>query len=112
MRRRDFIKVVASSAAVAWPLALRAQQPNMSVVGFIHPLSPERVPHFVAALHQGLREVGFVEGENIAVEYRWAYAQYDRLPELAAELRVGRHDRDRLRLRILPHRQIEEAFGE
>jgi putative ABC transport system substrate-binding protein len=86
MRRRDFIKVVASSAAVAWPLALRAQQPNMSVVGFIHPLSPERVPHFVAALHQGLREVGFVEGENIAVEYRWAYGQYDRLPELAAEL--------------------------
>jgi putative tryptophan/tyrosine transport system substrate-binding protein len=56
------------------------------VVAFPPPLSPERVPHFVAALHQGLREVGFVEGENIAVEYRWAYGQYDRLPELAAEL--------------------------
>jgi putative ABC transport system substrate-binding protein len=85
MRRREFIKLL-GGAATARPLAARAQQAAMPVVGFIHPLSPERVPHFVAALHQGLREVGFVEGENIAVEYRWAYGQYDRLAELAAEL--------------------------
>src|SRR6516225_7336056 len=85
MRRRDFIKVLGGTAA-AWPLAARAQQPAMPVIGFIHPLSPEKVPHFVAAWHQGLGELGFVEGKNIAVEYRWAYGQYDRLPELAAEL--------------------------
>ena len=85
MRRRDFIKAVAGSAAT-WPLGARAQQPTMPVIGFIHPLSPEKVPHFVAAWHQGLGELGFVEGKNIAVEYRWAYDQYDRLPELAAEL--------------------------
>ena len=85
MRRREFIAFVGGTAA-AWCSAARAQQPTMPVIGFIHPLSPDKVPHFVAALHQGLREVGFVEGENIAVEYRWAYGQYDRLPELAAEL--------------------------
>src|SRR5262249_13814450 len=85
MRRRDFIQGIAGSAAT-WPLGARAQQPTMPVIGFIHPLSPEKVPHFVAGLHQGLGELGFVEGKNIAVEYRWAYGQYDRLPELAAEL--------------------------
>ena len=83
MRRRQFITLLGGAAA--WPLAARAQQPTMPVIGFIHPLSPEKVPHFVAALHQGLGELGFVEGKNIAVEYRWAYDQYDRLPELAAE---------------------------
>ena len=55
----------------------------MPVVGFIHILSPENVPHFVPAFHRGLKEAGFVEGQNVAVEYRWAYGQYDRMPELA-----------------------------
>src|SRR5262249_39173695 len=71
---------------VAWPVAARAQQPNMPVIGFLHILWPERVAHFVAAFHQGLKEEGFVEGQNIVVEYRWAHGQYDRVPELAAEL--------------------------
>ena len=62
----------------------------MPVIGFLHILSPEVVPHFVPAFRQGLKEQGFVEGQNLAVEYRWAQGQYDRLPELAADL-VRRH---------------------
>jgi putative tryptophan/tyrosine transport system substrate-binding protein len=58
----------------------------MPVVGFMHTLSPETVPHFVAAFRQGLKEAGFVEGHDVAVEYRWAQGQYDQLPELAADL--------------------------
>ena len=85
MRRREFISLL-GGAAVAWPLAARAQQATMPVVGFIHILSPENVPHFVPAFRQGLKEGGFVEGQNIAVEYRWAHGQYDRMPELAADL--------------------------
>ena len=85
MRRRDFIKAIVGSAA-GFPLAARAQQATMPVVGFIHPLSPENVPHFVRAFHRGLKEAGFVEGQNVAVEYRWARGQYDRMPELAADL--------------------------
>ena len=73
MRRRNFIKGVASSVAI-WPLTARAQQPTMPVVGFIHTLSPENVPHFVPAFQKGLKEAGFVEGQNVAVEYRWAVA--------------------------------------
>ena len=58
----------------------------MPVVGFIHPLSPENVPHFVRAFRRGLKEAGFVEGQNVSVEYRWAHGQYDRMAELAADL--------------------------
>ena len=85
MQRRSFIKVIAGSA-VAWPFAVRAQQPVVPVVGFMHILSPENVPQFVPAFRQGLKEQGFVEGENLSVEYRWADGQYDRLPGLAADL--------------------------
>jgi putative tryptophan/tyrosine transport system substrate-binding protein len=85
MRRRDFIKVIAGSAA-AWPLAVRAQQPSMPVIGFLNTLSPESIPRWITAFHQGLKETGFVEGQNVAIEYRWAEGRYNRLPELAAEL--------------------------
>jgi len=83
MRRRDFIKVVAGSV-VTWPLATRAQQPTMPVIGFLNLSSPDA--YRLRAFHQGLKEVGFVEGENVTVEYRWADNQPDRLQTLAAEL--------------------------
>jgi putative ABC transport system substrate-binding protein len=85
MRRREFISLIGGSVA-AWPLAARAQQPGMPVVGFMHILSPDNVPHYVAGFRQGLKEQGFIEGQNLAIEYRWAYGEYDRLPELAADL--------------------------
>ena len=84
MRRRDFIKVVVGSA-VSCPFAARAQA-TMPVVGFMNIMSPESIPHWVAAFHQGLKDTGFVEGQNVAIEYRWAHGQYDRLPELVADL--------------------------
>ena len=85
MRRRDLIKVVAGSAA-AWPLVARAQQPAMPVVGFLGAPSAAPYARYVAAVHQGLKEVGYVEHQNVAMEYRWADSQYDRLPALAADL--------------------------
>ena len=85
MRRREFI-AVAGGAVAMWPLAARAQQSTMPVIGFMHILSPENVPEFVPAFRQALNEQGFVEGQNLTVEYRWAHGQYDRLPDLAADL--------------------------
>ncbi len=85
MRRREFIKII-GSAAVVWPLVARAQQPAMPVIGFLHSASPNPFAHLVAAYRQGLKDSGYVEGENLAVEYRWAEGQFDRLPSLAADL--------------------------
>src|SRR5882757_8943532 len=89
MRRRDFIVGITGSAAT-WPLMARAQQPQIPAIGFLHAAFPGPFTASVAAFRNGLKETGYVEGSNVAVEYRWAENHYDRLPMLAADL-VGRH---------------------
>jgi putative ABC transport system substrate-binding protein len=85
LRRREFVALLGSAAA-AWPLAARAQPTTTPVIGFLHPGSPEAFPERVRGFRQGLKDAGFLDGENVAIEYRWAEEQPDRLPALAAEL--------------------------
>jgi putative ABC transport system substrate-binding protein len=85
IQRRELISAL-GSAVIAWPPAASAQQPAMPMVGFLHLGSPEPVARNLAAFRRGLNETGFVEGRNVAIEYRWAQGQYDRLPALATDL--------------------------
>src|SRR5262245_61247483 len=84
MRRRDFVTLLGGAAAV-WPLAARAQQPSVPVIGFMGLETPDLYADRLGAFHQGLKETGFVQGQNVAIEYRWARGHYDRYPEMAAE---------------------------
>lgn len=85
MRRREFITLLGGAAA-AWPVAVRAQQPAMPVIGFLNGITPEAYAPYVAAFRRGLGQGGFVEGQNVAIDFRWGHNQSDRLPELANEL--------------------------
>src|SRR5215472_7467370 len=85
MRRREFIAFVGCTAA-AWALPARAQQSAMPVIGFLNSASPQPFAKYVAGFRTGLKETGYIDGQNVTIEFRWAEGHYDRLPEMAADL--------------------------
>src|SRR5262249_2915147 len=89
MKRREFIKLLGGAAATSWPLAARAQQPVMPIVGLVSPRSPEDSSRLGAAFRKALNEAGYIEGQDVMVAYHWLDGQYDRLPAVMADL-VGR----------------------
>jgi putative tryptophan/tyrosine transport system substrate-binding protein len=89
MKRREFISLIGGAAAIPsllWPLAARAQQPTIPIVGYLHSDSPQTVAGLLAAFREGLSETGYIEGQNVAIEYRWAENDLSRIPELVADL--------------------------
>src|SRR5262245_45320409 len=91
MRRRDFIAVL--GAVASWPLAARAQRPSIPVIGFLDATTAADTVYRVSAFRDGLKEAGFIDGHNVAIEFRWAENKLDRLPALAADLAAGGRDR-------------------
>jgi len=87
MRRREFIAFAfVGSAAVAWPLAARAQQSTLPVIGFLNSASPQPFANYVSGFRVGLKQTGYIDGQNVTIDFRWAEGHYDRLPEMAADL--------------------------
>src|SRR5215475_3497488 len=89
MKRREFITLIGGAAAIPsllWPRAARAQQPTIPIVGYLHSDSPQTVAGLLAVFREGLSETGYIEGQNVAIEYRWAENDLSRIPELVAEI--------------------------